>query len=190
MLGALETGLLEQKYKYLMAFAGGYPNDEIYACILSSWQMNMGVLPRNLGLKNHEFSEFFCMHFPTMLQPSIDNSEILYSLESKEELDDVYNLLLQYRAGITVSEIWMAKIIATACQGSDHLWQDMGLWSRSQLSQLLKWNFPKLAIKNVSNMKWKKFIYKQLCITEGIYICRAPSCEACADYYDCFSAEE
>ncbi len=39
-------------------------------------------------------------------------------------------------------------------------------------------------------MKWKKFIYKQLCITEGIYTCRAPSCEVCADYADCFGPEE
>ncbi|MFM8444786.1 MAG: nitrogen fixation protein NifQ, partial [Methylococcus sp.] len=33
---------------------------------------------------------------------------------------------------------------------------------------------------------WKKFLYKQLCEAEGIYVCRAPSCGECVDYADCF----
>jgi len=51
-------------------------------------------------------------------------------------------------------------------------------------------NFPVLAAKNDRDMKWKKFLYKQLCQREGIYICRAPSCEVCADYAKCFGPEE
>jgi NifQ. len=41
-----------------------------------------------------------------------------------------------------------------------------------------------------SDMKWKKFIYKQLCEAEGLYVCRAPSCEVCKDYDQCFGKEE
>jgi nitrogen fixation protein NifQ len=51
-------------------------------------------------------------------------------------------------------------------------------------------NFPTLAAKNVHNMKWKKFLYKQLCATEGVYVCRSPSCEVCADYDACFGPED
>ena len=42
----------------------------------------------------------------------------------------------------------------------------------------------------MADMKWKKFFYKQLCQTEGIHTCRAPSCEVCADYQACFGPED
>ena len=72
----------------------------------------------------------------------------------------------------------------------DHLWQDLGLWSRKDLGTLMQLNFPQLAARNDKDMKWKKFLYKQLCIAEGIYTCRAPSCEVCADYQHCFGPED
>ena len=73
---------------------------------------------------------------------------------------------------------------------SDHLWQDLGLWSRQDLSALMADNFPALKAKNDRDMKWKKFLYKQLCNQEGIYTCRSPSCEVCADYQACFGPED
>jgi nitrogen fixation protein NifQ len=39
-------------------------------------------------------------------------------------------------------------------------------------------------------MKWKKFLYKQLCEEEGLYVCRAPSCQVCVDYERCYGSEE
>jgi nitrogen fixation protein NifQ len=39
-------------------------------------------------------------------------------------------------------------------------------------------------------MKWKKFFYKQLCLREGLTLCKAPSCDVCSDYALCFGAEE
>jgi nitrogen fixation protein NifQ len=74
--------------------------------------------------------------------------------------------------------------------GMDHLWQDLGVWSRKELSELLQRNFPTLAAKNTQDMKWKKFLYKQLCEQQGIHICRAPSCDVCVDYSKCFGAED
>jgi nitrogen fixation protein NifQ len=102
----------------------------------------------------------------------------------------VLALLLDFRSGLDPSELWMAKIVTAACMANDHLWQDLGLWSRSDLSQLMQTNFPELAARNVHDMKWKKFIYKQLCEREEIRICRAPSCEVCADYDKCFGPED
>jgi len=65
-----------------------------------------------------------------------------------------------------------------------------GLWSRDHLSRLMTQNFPALAAKNEHDMKWKKFLYKQLCEREGINACRAPSCEYCTDYLKCFGPED
>jgi nitrogen fixation protein NifQ len=86
--------------------------------------------------------------------------------------------------------MWLAKILVAGCMGSDHLWQDLGLWSREDLSRLMTFNFQVLALSNNRDMKWKKFLYKQLCAAEGVYVCRAPSCEVCTDYHECFGPEE
>lgn len=84
---------------------------------------------------------------------------------------------------------WMARILAAGCLGSDHLWQDLGLRQRAELSLLMAHNFPALAQRNHRDMKWKRFLYKQLCETEGIHTCRSPSCEVCVDYHACFGPE-
>ncbi|MBN2752943.1 MAG: nitrogen fixation protein NifQ [Rhodospirillaceae bacterium] len=38
-------------------------------------------------------------------------------------------------------------------------------------------------------MKWKKFLYRELCKSETGYVCRSPSCNACPRYDDCFGSE-
>jgi nitrogen fixation protein NifQ len=84
----------------------------------------------------------------------------------------------------------MVEILIAGCMGNDHLWQDLGLWQRADLSKLMLDNFEPLALRNNKDMKWKKFLYKQLCEAEGIYVCRSPSCEVCVDYDNCFGSEE
>lgn len=190
MLANTATELPENEYKHIMEFASGLSNDETYACMLSSWKTGMGAMPDYFGLGKPAFTELLASHFPGIRMEVFELCGRVYDAQRNEECEQVCELLLAHRAGESESEIWMAKIVAVACQGQDHLWQDMGLWSRKQLSDLLMRNFPGLASMNVNNMKWKKFIYKQLCITEGIYTCRAPSCEVCVDYHNCFSAED
>jgi nitrogen fixation protein NifQ len=65
----------------------------------------------------------------------------------------------------------------------------MGLPSRDVLSQLMRAYFPVLYYKNSTNMKWKKFFYKQLCDRRDVPMCKAPSCGQCCDYALCFGAE-
>lgn len=190
MLAKVETIYLEQEYNRIMAYASGLPNDETYACMLASWQMGAGVMPDDFGLGVDGFDQLLTTHFRGMDQASLEVPGRINDEQRNDERDEVFKLLNSHRANESESEVWMAKIVAMACQGQDHLWQDLGLWSRNQLSELLMRNFPELASKNVQNMKWKKFLYKQLCITEGIYTCRAPSCEVCVDYDNCFGSEE
>jgi len=131
------------------------------------------------------------MYFPQMLNELTRyGCRDEYDPERLPEREDVLNLLLEYRAGKDASEKWIAEIVVAACMGLDHLWQDLGLWSRNELSEMLAINFPELASLNYRNMKWKKFIYKQLCERDGTFVCRAPSCDVCADYQKCFGPEE
>jgi nitrogen fixation protein NifQ len=61
--------------------------------------------------------------------------------------------------------------------------------NRDELSQLMWLNFPALASLNTGDMKWKKFLYRQFCSREGIYVCPAPSCGQCQEYAKCFGPE-
>lgn len=190
MLAKTETSLLEREYNRIMAFASGHHNDATYACMLASWQAGAGVMPDNFGLGKDVFLGLIGEHFPGLEPGQLAAPGREGGTQRDDERDDVFQLLHGHCVGLSESESWMAKIVAMACQGQDHLWQDLGLWSRNQLSELMARNFPVLAAKNDKNMKWKKFLYKQLCITEGIYTCRAPSCEVCTDYDNCFGSEE
>lgn len=164
------------------------PNRVFLAEILSSRYANLGCLPADLGLGQDDFTAMCATFFPeaTGLEALADAP----TWAAIPEAEDLYQLLLQTRAGQRESELWMIKIVVAACAGRDHLWQDLGLFSRPSLSQLMQINFPTLAALNTGDMKWKKFIYKQLCSREGIYVCPAPSCSVCADFSRCFAPED
>ena len=84
----------------------------------------------------------------------------------------------------------LAERVAVASLGDNHLWQDLQLPSRKELTQLMSHWFPQLAARNDRDMKWKKFLYKQLCERAELFICRAPTCAVCSDYARCFGPEE
>ena len=180
----------EAVFGQLIASSGSYPNDYFLARILSSWCTGIGILPVNIGIGAEDYLALVARHFagdPLLL--SVNNKHD-FDRDRLPEWEELVDLLLEYRAGKEASEEWVAKIVATACVGFDHLWQDLGLWSRGELSELLALNFPELASRNNKDMKWKKFLYKQLCERDGTYVCRAPSCDVCADYNLCFGSEE
>ncbi len=84
----------------------------------------------------------------------------------------------------------LARMIARRAMRPDHLWQDLGLFDRSELNRLLARHFPTLHAGNTANMKWKKYFYRKLCEAEGFVLCTAPSCAQCSDFAVCFGAED
>ncbi|MEZ5840223.1 MAG: nitrogen fixation protein NifQ [Hyphomicrobiales bacterium] len=173
----------------LMRMGRGGLNEVFVAQMLASWMAGRGVLPSAMGLDPSLFRQMLDWHFPG-IGPFDDRRAGVAALPRPDELDDVRMLLDSHRAGRSISELWMTEIVALGCMGGDHLWSDLGLFSRDQLSALMMLNFPTLAAANSRNMKWKRFLYKQLCEAEGVHACRAPSCEACADYGNCFVPAE
>jgi nitrogen fixation protein NifQ len=107
-----------------------------------------------------------------------------------DEFEDVVALLQDHRSIADETSEWLARAIATASMASDHLWQDMGLPARAVLNALLAEHFTPLYLKNVGDMKWKKFFYRQLCERAQVPICRSPSCSTCVDFTYCFGPEE
>ena len=111
-----------------------------------------------------------------------------------EEYEDLLALLLDaVKASGTLGDdpdvVALAQTVARACMGDDHLWHDLGLPSRQELSSLLNEHFSTLAHANTGNMRWKKFFYLKLCERAEIRACRAPSCRVCVLKTECFGEE-
>jgi nitrogen fixation protein NifQ len=179
----------EQIYSALMPQPPHTPNQKWLACMVASWCAGSGVLPAYLGLKSADFSALNQTYFPDYSLPTQAAFGKQLDFSRMAERQDLINLLKQYSNPHVVEVDWIIAMLVAGCLGEDHLWQDLGLWARPQLTELLQYNFPELAAKNVHDMKWKKFLYKQLCETQGVYLCRVPSCEFCADYLNCYETE-
>jgi nitrogen fixation protein NifQ len=180
-----------QTYGLLMGCSRGLPNDDALARMLTTQADGGGSLPVGLGLAPAEFAALLGRHFPGVTWPTaLHRPPPVWDPRLLEEKAELIQLLDAHRAGRDASERWMSVIVATGCMANDHLWEDLGLWSRRDLSELMARNFPTLAARNDRDMKWKKFLYKQLCEREGVYLCRAPSCAVCCDYTRCFGPED
>lgn len=175
-------------YGLLMAQAGGLPNDDLFARMLASQAAGMGALPPGLGLAPAASAALMARHFPGFALP-LGLAAPALEAERHAERDELLALLQAHCVAMEYSGRWMAEIVTAACMGGNHLWQDLGLWSRADLSRLMAENFPALAAGNTRDMKWKKFLYKRLCEGEGLVVCRSPSCEVCVDYAKCFGPE-
>ncbi len=160
------------------------PNRLLLASMIAGQAAGDGCLPGHLGLGRPSFTHLCSLYFPRAEIASVDRE-----VEAIPEWNDLQKLLLEHRANEYPSELLIANIVATACAGRDHLWQDLGFASREELTKLMWVNFPALARANTGDMKWKKFLYRQFCSREGIYVCPAPSCGVCADYAKCFGPE-
>ncbi|MDO8843733.1 nitrogen fixation protein NifQ [Methylicorpusculum sp.] len=160
------------------------------ARMIASWRVGEGALPDYLGLSPEQFNNLRSHCFSDIALPHLAVSGKTVDYSRMLEKQDLETLLGDFRAPDVAETEWIIAILVAGCLGSDHLWQDLGLWSRSELSGLMSHNFPELAARNNKDMKWKKFLYKQLCEMEGLNLCRAPSCQVCQDYGLCFASEE
>jgi nitrogen fixation protein NifQ len=83
----------------------------------------------------------------------------------------------------------LADMVARRCLRPNHLWQDLGLRDRGELSRLMLSHFRPLAERNHRDMKWKKFFYRTICRDEGFLLCTSPVCSECSDFANCFGEE-
>lgn len=74
---------------------------------------------------------------------------------------------------------WLAHCIAAAATGSRHLWEDLGVSGRDDVSSLFQQYFEPLFLRNTADLKWKRFLFDEL----GTH---APDCTRCEKYPVCF----
>ena len=83
-------------------------------------------------------------------------------------------------AGCNAREIVvLAQTIAIACHGQRHLWEDLGLAGRTEISTLLAHYFRPLRQRNVLDLRWKRFLFGEL----GL---QPPGCNQCDQSPVCF----
>lgn len=159
--------------------------------ILESYQRGETALPLFMGLKQNGYDAL-------LFAIGLESLPISRQVEEKRqlrlelmnmrigELQELEKLLLEsLNPDITFGRE-MVTVLASACLGSQHLWRDLGMPERPRLTALFRDYFPSLHASNNKNMRWKRFLYRQLCENGGDYVCRSPSCEECASYAECF----
>ncbi|MCP2515013.1 MAG: nitrogen fixation protein NifQ [Achromobacter mucicolens] len=97
-------------------------------------------------------------------------------------------LLDAYRAPGPETTQWVSSILAHACLRPDHLWRDLGLSGREDVTVLLARHYPGLVSRNVDNMRWKKFLAYSACEHAGLPAAAAPGCGDCEDSEFCYRA--
>lgn len=165
----------------------------VLACILSAAKAEVdegGLSCRGTtGLEPQELRQLMNRHFPLAALSFLADEEREDAPGALMEEEILRDLLLQHVApGQPVSRL-LARMIACRAMYEDHLWQDLGLLNRQELTRLLRRHFPALAAGNRNNMKWKKYLYRKLCESEGFAICTAPTCRDCQDFENCFGEE-
>lgn len=108
------------------------------------------------------------------------------AVDLDDETSDLFALLMEHATHPGVLAQHLARALATACMGPNHLWEDLGLGDRGQLNALMQEHFTSLKAMNRHNMRWKKFFYRMLCERADIMICKSPHCEQCEDQPLCF----
>ncbi|MCU0894038.1 MAG: nitrogen fixation protein NifQ [Rhodospirillales bacterium] len=179
----------EALYRRLMEQGAGDVFDRhAFACAVALAAAERHLpLAVSLGLAGPALRALFDAYFP-------EESELLAGLgedpgEDELEEPDLRALLVEHGSRGAREEEWLAAIVARRSLGANHLWQDLGLASRDDLSRLLLRHFRPLAVRNSGDMKWKKFFYRALCERDGALVCKAPNCAVCNDVSLCFGGE-
>lgn len=161
----------------------------VLASILAVSTMDSGPLPENAGLSGAELVALLEQYFPTV-EIKADKQLLRFNCDKGEEVAMICDLLLSQRSTEGNIGAWLAAMVARRATEPKHLWEDLGLRDRAELSRLLAHHFAPLAARNINNMRWKRFFYRTLCENDGLVICTTPVCTQCNEFNVCFGAED
>jgi nitrogen fixation protein NifQ len=181
---------------YRLLIRGSNPDADSFdvhvaACIftLAFWEAvsQKTSLTETVGLEPGDLAKVINHLFPHAVDlfPSVPDVPVARSVDEVCLLD----LLSQCSTDGAGQQTQLAMMIARRAQSPNHLWQDLGLRNRGELSSLMTRHFRPLAARNTSDMKWKKFLYRMICRDAGYSLCTAPSCSECTDFENCFGDE-
>lgn len=167
---------------------GAPPEDRhLFACLLVITASDPeGESPT--GLDADELADLLHLYFPAV------DANHLGTKHRGSVPDDLLNLLLSHLPRdaddwTPAPSIWLARALAARATIPGHLWHSMGLFARPELTAAIRRHLPALAAANGNGMRWKRFLYKQLCEQAGGVLCKTPDCRTCSEHALCFAAE-
>ena len=95
-------------------------------------------------------------------------------------------VLLDACSGPAATTPWVTSVLAHACLRPDHLWRDLGLSGRDDVTALLTRHYPGLVARNTGNLRWKKFLAYSAFAHAGLPAQTAPGCAHCEDHGLCY----
>jgi nitrogen fixation protein NifQ len=187
----------DEAYQWLIGSAAHSAHDSfdihvvasVLALTMAEAKGGHGGMSEGMGLEKPALMELIGAMFPdtmTAFAGVLDDTAIVIDTEEQS----VRDILGMFSTRPGRLERYLAAVIARRCKSPHHLWQDLGLRNRDELSRLMKRYFARLAERNQQNMKWKKFLYRLVCRSEGFTLCTAPVCSECDDFDSCFGAED
>ncbi|MFG1461855.1 nitrogen fixation protein NifQ [Xanthobacter sp. DSM 24535] len=160
----------------------------ILASILAAAAMEGGPVAEHAGLSQAELSALLAHWFPRA-RPRAAMWWTQTDAPPDEEIAMVRDLLRAKSSSDCDTTRWLAAMIARRAMEPNHLWEDLGLRTRSELTRLITRHFASVAARNTNNMRWKRLLYRMLCEDDGFVMCAAPVCTQCNDFAVCFSDE-
>ena len=145
-------------------------------------------LAQALGVSGKSLRGIIAQYFPDALD-HLKAFGLDSELVVEDEEQSLRMLLQRSRSTPGPLSSLLAAIVARRAMQPNHLWQDLGLANRSELSALMLRHFAPLAVRNSQDMKWKKFFYRMICRDDSYRLCAAPSCSECCDFSECFGDE-
>ncbi|MGU7782221.1 nitrogen fixation protein NifQ [Burkholderia sp. PU8-34] len=179
----------ERHRRALLAGAGdaGSPDAILFAALIAA-RAGRGELAW-LGLSRAQVAALLARHFPRSVFAAVTTTPIAIADHAHADFVATLHALLLRDVSRAVREDdadCVASIIAYACLRPDHLWRDLGLDGREAVTGMLERYFPALAARNVHNLRWKKFLAREVARSLGVAPAPAPGCPGCEDYTVCF----
>ncbi|MBR1279355.1 nitrogen fixation protein NifQ [Bradyrhizobium sp. AUGA SZCCT0283] len=159
----------------------------VLASILAVASMENGTVAERAGLAAADLASLMAHWFPGACGLGLAGT--VAGVADDDETAMVCDLLLANRSSEGEVGRWLAAMIARRAMEPNHLWEDLGLRERSELTRLLSRHFGPIARRNTQNMRWKRFFYRALCESDGFVMCTTPVCTECRDFDLCFGDE-
>ncbi len=185
--GALYTQLIKAN----SATACDPFDGHVLACVFAAAQDECragGSFTDALGICGSTLRRNIELYFPGTLE-GLEMFKLDVEPTINEDEKCLRELLWRFRTASSPINSLLTSLVARRATRPNHLWQDLGLANRGELSRLMLRHFVTLAHRNDQDMKWKKFFYRMICRDDGFSMCAAPSCSECGDFDSCFGSE-
>lgn len=170
------------------AVAPGSPDTRLFARLLAPREAHAEFAL--LGLSAHALSRLLQRHFGTA--PPAWQAWIASPSSSPVRHDFADGMQSMLRSEVDPARdiedaACVVAIVAAACLRPDHLWRDLGLSGRDDVTQLLTRYFPALVARNDAGLRWKKFLALEYARYWGLVAAPSPGCPGCEDFDHCYA---